>query len=275
MTLETQRMVHLALVWVAWACIVARIVLTRVSPDRRVLALSRLLARRGWGFAVAALVLSLVLGPGHAGSRALLEPQDRFVALCAGYVLAAGRLTRESGIDEDDTLTWGVGAILVGLAAVWGLFGAATGSERVLTPGSVLLSLSEVVLGAAVGIFVFAVLCECLRVRNARRDLAQARRAALGEAAVTWATATAMASLLLGGAGSLLAWGICWGWDPVELWRLALVLLYAALGHGTTERASNAGRGVVCLLAVGFSVFVLLGSPLLVRWMELPSRFVG
>jgi ABC-type transport system involved in cytochrome c biogenesis permease subunit len=94
-------------------------------------------------------------------------------------------------------------------------------------------------------------------------------------AAMTWATIAAWAALLLGVVGTFLVKGALWSWDPVELWRLSLALLYALLVHGRQPRTSGLRRAVAYLIALAFSLFILFGVRSLVRLLGLPSRFIS
>ena len=274
MTFGTQRIVHMGLLWGAWACVMARVLSMRIPRGRRPRVRSRIIPMWEPILVAVGLILSLILRPAYSGTYPLLDSHDRFVAMCVGYILVAGFSAWQPGLAKTVKVTWGVGGILVGAVALLGLGGprAATVPLSLRAP---LFSLSSLSVSAAVGIFLLVVVGEGIRLWGAHWDLDPTAGEALARVAIEW-TAVAMAlALLLGGIGGFLAWGACWSWDPVELWYLSLALLYAFFLHGGLRRtAGGVWRRVVLVVAFTFSAFILFGSGFLVRELGLVSRLV-
>jgi len=274
MTFGTQRIVYMGLLWGAWACVMARVLSMCVSRGRRPRVRPRIISLWEPILVAVGLVLSLILRPGYSGTYPLLDSHDRFVGMCVGYILVAGFSARQPGLAKAVNVTWGVGGILVGAAALLGL----GGPRAVIVPLSLrapLFSLSSLAVSAAVGIFLLTVVGEGVRLWGAHWDLDPTTGEVLARVAVEWAAVAVAMGLLLGGIGGFLAWGACWSWDPVELWHLSLALLYAFFLHGGLRRtAGGIRRWVVLVVALTFSAFVLFGSGVLARELGLASRFV-
>jgi len=274
MTFGTQRIVHLVLLWGAWACVMARVLSMLVPRGRRQRVCPRLLSLWEPILVAALLVLSLILRPGYSGTYPLLDPYDRFLAMGVGYILVAGFSVQQSGLVKTGKLIWGFGGILVSVAA----FVGSGGVRATMIPVSLrapLFSLSSLALSAAVGIFLLAVVAEGMCLWGARWELDLIAGELLSRMAIEWATVVAVVALLLASVGGFLAWGAYWSWDPVELWHLSLALLYAFLLHGGLGRTpGDIRRGVILVLALTLSVAVLFGAGFLVRELGLASRFV-
>ena len=274
MSFSVQTVLLIALLWVAWACVTARTALVLVPQRGRDERLSRAVSTWGWRLPGAALFLYLIAGCFYSGPQALLDSHGRFVAFCGGYILALSRAPQESDRTRAAKIAWGVAAALIGMAAVWGV-GEAGAIERPFRLGPALDALSDGVLSAAVGMLAFVVVSEWTQLRQASTDEVAGSVSSLSGATMTWAMITAWVALLLGAFGTFLASGALWSWDPVELWRLSLALLYALLAHGEQRRAPGLRRAAACLLALAFSLFILFGVHSFVRLLGLPSRFIS
>ena len=274
MAFETQRILHITLLFVAWACMMARTGLLLVPQRGRDERLWRAVPVWTWAVTVAGLILYLALRLFNSRLCDLLDSHDHFVALCAGYILALRHIPRESDRTMGARVAWGVAVTLIGIAAVWGV-GEAGAIERPFHLGSSLYVLSDVVLSAAVGTLAFVVVSEWTRLRRASADQAVDIPPSLSVAVMTWAMIAAWTALLLGAVGTFLAEGALWSWDPVELWRLSLALLYALLVHGRRPRTPGLRRAIAYLVALAFSLFILFGVRSLVRVLGLPSRFIS
>jgi hypothetical protein len=274
MAFGKQSIIPITLLWVAWACVLAQTTLMLVPQRGRIKRHSRGLSVWGWGLTAAFLLLYLFLGHTNFGVYDLLDSHARFVALCEGYILALGRVPRESDRAKEAKIASGVAVALVGAAAAWSV-GEASNAGPPMHLGLPFYALSDAVLSAAVGMLAFAVVSEWTRLRKAVADRAADGLASLSGAIITWAMITAWAALLLGGIGTFMTKGALWSWDPVELWRLSLALLYSLLAHGKQRPASGLRRALTYLIALAFSLFVLFGVHSLVRLLGLPSRFVS
>ena len=272
MTFGTQRIVYIGLLWGAWACAMARVLSMRVSRGRRPRVRPWTISMWEPILVAVGLILSLILRPAYSGTYPLLDSHDRFVAMCVGYILVAGFSARQPSLAKAVKVTWGVGGILVGAAALLGL----GGPRAVIVPLSLrapLFSLSSLAVSAAVGIVLLAVVGEGIRLWGAHWDLDPTAGEVISRVAIEWAAVAVATALLLGGFGGFLAWGACWSWDPVELWYLSLGLLYAFFLHGgLKDTAGGLWRWVVLSVALTFSVFVLFGAGYLVRELGLASR---
>jgi len=265
---------HLALLWAGLACVVARGVLTLVRRRGGVERPGWIGSAWPWAAVAGALLLSVFLRPAQPGTYVLLDHGDRLVVLWAGYVLASGLSTR----GQDDALAvrviWGVGGVLA-IVAVLQDWGGTSAAAIPLSLRSPLFSLSSLALSVAVGAFLLGVLSEGVRTWGTSGKMEVAHLERCGRRSVKWAAAAATVALLLGSVGGFLAWGAEWSWDPVELWRLSLLLFYALLLHQRSRRMPRSAlRAALMLIALAFSGFVLFGAGLAVRELGLPSRYV-
>ena len=97
-----------------------------------------------------------------------------------------------------------------------------------------------------------------------------------------------MSSLLSGGAAALtlalalyglssyLSWGSAWIWDPMETWRMIVLIVYLLILLGPRSLGwGRRGVAIGALLGACVVVFVLFGAAPVTAALGLASRFIS